>query len=286
MRCKVILFFLFSLSQVCQAEPHCPGYSSNQPIWEAASNCFISPQALVLALRDIDYVLIGEQHHQAKQLNSSQDLLDALLKHHTQAVLFEMLGQHQLPWLEQLNKQGKLPLKAPAIWQDSGWSWQAYAPLLATVLAHDRQLAAASFSPQQIQALYQGKATQPWPFDLDASMKSIQGENRRDIIEQVNKQHGGKLNSAHLNSMTNIQIARDANMAYALRQHPRAILIAGNFHVRKDYGAAQHLRFQLKKQQTKQAPRSIRSLIQLNISSAAHAPAALEVGGADFIWLH
>ena len=71
----------------------------------------------------------------------------------------------------------------------------------------------------------------------------FEGGRREHLERVIDESHCGKLPPRSLAGMVDAQRARDAVMAHALavqREHG-AVLIAGNGHVRRDFGVPYHL---------------------------------------------
>jgi uncharacterized iron-regulated protein len=139
--------------------------------------------------------------------------------------------------------QHVIDLAAPA---RSGWDWALYRPVIALALEHDLPLWAANlagadaskivrsgyasvFAPDRLAAL---GLTQPVAPDWQAAQE-----------REIDTGHCGLLPAAMWPAMARAQFARDAVMAALLHDHAAQgiVLIAGNGHVRRDFGVPRWL---------------------------------------------
>ena len=128
-----------------------------------------------------------------------------------------------------------------------GWDWPLYRPLLELALRYQLPLAAANLSRQQLgNVMRQGfnsvfDANTLQDFGLPASLTpALRAAQREDI----DAGHCGKAPASLLEGMINAQVARDLWMAKVMLEHSArgVVLIAGNGHVRSDWGVAYWLR--------------------------------------------
>ena len=128
----------------------------------------------------------------------------------------------------------------------SGWDWSFYRPVLALALASDLPLVAANLSTGDATRVVRGG----YAALFDAPARTALGLDRAEApdwlaaqVREVDAGHCGALPPALLPAMARAQLARDAVMAAALREHAArgAVLLAGNGHVRKDVGVPRWL---------------------------------------------
>ena len=124
-----------------------------------------------------------------------------------------------------------------------GWEWPLYRPLIELALRYQLPLAAANLSRQQLgSAMRQGinsalDANTLQEFGLPASLTAELHALQR---EEIDAGHCGKAPASMLEGMINAQVARDVWMAKVMLEHSArgVVLIAGNGHVRRDWGVA------------------------------------------------
>jgi uncharacterized iron-regulated protein len=127
-----------------------------------------------------------------------------------------------------------------------GWDWPQYRPFVELALRYDLPLVAANVSRADLMRMgKEGFAAvfsstelavlgldRPLPADLQAAQEG-----------EILRGHCNALPTQALPGMARAQMARDAFMALKLREHERsrAVLIAGNGHVRRDLGVPRWL---------------------------------------------
>ena len=211
-------------------------------VWVTAEQRWITPQALVERLAPAPYVVVGEQHdnpdHHALQLWLLQRLQAARPQ---RSLLLEMLQpaqQARVAALKGTSLPGDAALQEQLDWQP-GWDWAMYGPLVR------------------------------WGLDVPAQLLAA---NRR-LRDTIEASHCGRIDEQQVTAMLAIQQARDQAMAAALANAPTpALLLAGNYHARRDLGMPVHW------PQASAAP----VIVQLQGVSAGALPGAQQT---DYLWL-
>lgn len=218
-----------------------PGGSDLLPderIVEVATGREISRAELLQRLRASDYVLLGEQHDNAAHHARRGELLKDLgagspvVAEHLTRGLAVQPGAELLPRLE------------AAGFEPKGWRWPLHEPLFAAAAAPGHTLLGGN-APRELarQVARQGEsALTP---ELAAVIRpatlaeSAQAALDADLVQG----HCGMLAGERLVGMRWAQRARDAAMWLSLRdaaaQARPSVLLAGNGHVRLDYGVPQ-----------------------------------------------
>jgi len=194
-------------------------------------------------------VLLGEVHDNAEQHRLRLALLRrAFAAGWRPALAMEQLDRERQPELERARRerpgdaQHVIDAAAPA----SGWSWDFYRPYVALALEYDVPLVAANLSSADAKKIVRGglasvfEAAGLTRLGLDRKVPSDwQAAQEREI----DAGHCHALPRSSWPAMAQVQFARDAVMAAALREHaPRGVvLLAGNGHVRRDLGAPRWL---------------------------------------------
>jgi len=236
-------------------------------VWVTAEQRWITPQALVERLAPAPYVVVGEQHdnpdHHALQLWLLQRLQAARPQ---RSLLLEMLQpaqQARVAALKGTSLPGDAALQEQLDWQP-GWDWAMYGPLVRWGLDVPAQLLAANLDGDTMMALYR----RPPPLSPRYSAEALR--RLRDTIEAS---HCGRIDEQQVTAMLAIQQARDQAMAAALANAPTpALLLAGNYHARRDLGMPVHW------PQASAAP----VIVQLQGGSAGALPGAQQT---DYLWL-
>ena len=125
------------------------------------------------------------------------------------------------------------------------WHWPLHEPLFAVAAASDHLLVGGNISTELLRALArQGEAAPPDDLKAVALAAPLADVAREALDEDLIEGHCGVLPKERLPGMRWVQRARDAAMWLALQQVGQgkdkpAVLLAGNGHVRTDYGVAQ-----------------------------------------------
>ncbi len=231
-----------------------------------ATDEWISPVELVEALADAPYVMVGKKHDNPDHHQLQLWLLRALAERRPQAsLLMEMLAPEQQEAVDDLLRNEKLPdsetLQARLNWAP-GWEWTLYGDLVRWGLGEPDRLLAANIADDEMKQRYRDPTPLSDVYSKDAG---------RQLRETIEDSHCGKLSETHFPAMLSIQQARDQRMAETLyAAEPPALLLAGNFHVRKDLGAPLHW------------PGHDAPTVVMLIEAGQSVPGATQ---ADFVWL-
>tara|TARA_Y100000780_G_scaffold92106_1_gene83448 strand:+ start:1720 stop:2583 length:864 start_codon:yes stop_codon:yes gene_type:complete len=269
---SIVLVLLLALSACTAPLPQWQGSEGlDHPhvgqVWVAAEQRWISPQSLVEQLAAAPYVVVGEQHdnpdHHRLQLWLLQQLQAARPQ---QSLLLEMLQPAQQSAVTAL-QGGALPddeaLQTQLEWQ-AGWDWAMYGPLVRWGLTVPSQLLTANLESENMMALYRA----PQPLD-----ERYTADARRQLSDTIEASHCGRIDAQQVQAMLSIQQARDQAMAAALAgASAPALLLAGNYHARRDLGAPLHW-------PAHQVPPLV---LQLQGVGGAPLPSAQQ---ADYLWL-
>jgi len=218
----------------------------NERIVEVASGREISRDELVQRLRANDYVLLGEQHDNPSHHQRRGQLLSSLGA--SLPVVAEHLTRGQTVQAVQAVQSGGaelLPRLEAAGFSAQNWHWPLHEPLFAVAAAPEHLLVGGNISTELLRALArQGEAALPDDLKAVALAAPLADAAREALDEDLIDGHCGMLPKERLSSMRWVQRARDAAMWLALQQVGQgrdkpAVLLAGNGHVRTDYGVAQ-----------------------------------------------
>lgn len=223
-------------------------------IWDREAERFIAPEAMLGALARADFVLLGEKHDNADHHRLQAWLVSRLAAlDRRPAVAFEMLTREQeAPLARYLatHPGDAAGIGEAVAWGKTGWPpWPQYQPIAAAALADEAPLLAASLPRTEIRALAReglaslGEArVQALGLETELPAAAV-ARLRGDIIAA----HCGELPAAMTEPMVVVQRVKDAEMAATLQRglalagRTSAVLIAGNGHVRRDYGVPWHL---------------------------------------------
>lgn len=210
-------------------------------IWSAAEQDFISVDELSVNLLSARYLLLGEKHdnadHHALQLAVLNYLVDAGV---VDSVSFEMMDETVRERLIDIQLQENLSLpelSAYLLWDEEGWDWDFYGPLVEAVYRAGIPLAAGNINQETVGLVYGDENAIDVTGILD---DQAQVQLELDIDES----HCGMLPASQFPAMVRVQQARDRQMARSLRPPAEgqiAVLVAGNYHVRQDLGVPNYL---------------------------------------------
>lgn len=215
-------------------------------IWLPAQNRFVAVEDLVARAKAADYALLGETHD-----NPDHHALQAWLVRRLTAdgdkpaIAFEMIDNTQAPALAAhlaAHPGDAAGLGAALDWAKSGWpDWDAhYRPVAQAGLDNGATLHAANLSRDDTKEIAKGGVPAAWAGRLGLE-RPQSPEDRQAMEVDIQNGHCGMLPDRALPAMVRVQRARDAVMARALADWPRAILIAGAGHVRADRAVPRHV---------------------------------------------
>jgi uncharacterized iron-regulated protein len=128
-------------------------------------------------------------------------------------------------------------LKQYLSWDEEGWDWSFYGPLIFAVLQSRIEISAANISNETMMQVYAES--------LADEIAAVLGEA---IVARLNsdidESHCGLLPASQFPAMVRVQQTRDHQMALALTStggEDISVLIAGNYHVRQDLGVPNYI---------------------------------------------
>ena len=220
-----------------------PAPVTGEAILDARTGAPVTRDALVKRLKAADFVLLGEVHDNAEQHRLRAGLIDADVSKRP-AIVFE-----QFPWARDSVLQTK-PTGPIEPWLDQagfdrkGWRWPMHKPLVDAALAHDLPRYGSQLDRERLRPVLQG-GTAPVPLGDLMRQVPLSSAGAKALEQTLAEGHCGELPADMVPMMRTAQEARDAAMTDALLRaagtaHP-AWLIAGNGHVRRDYGVPRFL---------------------------------------------
>ncbi len=224
-------------------------------VWQPEAARFVAPEAVVAALGQARFVLLGEKHDNADHHRIQAWLVaEMIAAGRRPALAFEMFASDQQAALDAYlaaQPGDAAGIGAAARWATSGWpDWDLYRPIAqaaldggAAILAADlprplrRALARQGVSALGAERVAALGLDQPLPAELAAPLR-----------EEIAASHCDQLPESMIGPMATVMTARDAQMAAVLRRgaglagRDGAILITGKGHARNDRGVPFHLR--------------------------------------------
>lgn len=209
-------------------------------IWWAAESRFISRDELLGQLSAADVLLLGEKHDNPDHHTLRLELLQSLLATDRPSLLvMEMMAQTQQPAIDTLSA-GNPPPETDAWPQlltwDEGWTWPYYQPVISLALQRNARLMAGNISTDQMMQIYRSESTE--------TATLLNPGQQAKLADEIHASHCGMLPESQIPAMVRVQQARDLQMAKALMspgQFNQRILLAGNYHVRRDLSVPNYL---------------------------------------------
>ena len=254
-------------------------------IWDSANQEFVSIEEFTSAIEESRYLILGEKHdnpdHHELQLAILNHLLDLNL---VSLVAFEMMdsdSQERLDTLHSAKNQDSEALKKYLQWDEEGWEWLFYGPLIYSAYSSGVSIKASNLSNSRMMEIY-GLSELPPELDIFDDI------TRRRLASDIDESHCGLLPESQFPSMIRVQQGRDYSMASSLssrKDELMKILIAGNYHARKDLGVPKYLMAN----DLRLAADSIVSVSFMEVNLNETEPTAyLEMSGDmashDFLW--
>ena len=205
-------------------------------VWDIRAGRLVEVATLLEALREARYRLLGEVHDNRIHHEIRAGLINALGRAGLKPVVaFEQFDAEHDPELQALVDPDAEAVAKAVRFDRKGWNWELYKPLVEAALSHRMPLRAANLSRAMATRIARGEfpaALPPWPAERD-----------RRLRRYLFLGHCEALPERALPGMAAAQRARDSTLAGALKSPPKdgAVLIAGNAHVRHDFGVPLYL---------------------------------------------
>lgn len=209
------------------------------PIWDAGRTAFVSQPDAFARVYDARVVLLGEVHDNPRHHAIQDELLARLIAAGRRpALVMEMLDREDQGAIDRARATGDPDaIAAAARFNERGWDWPAYRPLVARALAAGLPIVAANLSRPEAMRIARGVA--------ESTVKPLAPAASAALREAIMVGHCNKLPEAAVAGMMRAQQARDAVLAMHLERSAAAagmaVLIAGNGHVRRDHGVPAYL---------------------------------------------
>lgn len=211
-------------------------------LWRVADKQLITQEELLQSMAAARIVILGEKHDNPDHHLLQAHVLEALAARGVLAqVSFEMLDSSQAEGLRAVNGDSlasDVAVQSTLQWDAEGWDWALYGPLLMQTLKSGIELKAANISRDEMLAVY-GTALDP------AIQAKLNEQQLQRLHEEIDQSHCGMLPESQFAAMVRVQQARDAKMAASLAEGVAGtgvrVLIAGNFHARRDLGVPNYI---------------------------------------------
>ena len=213
-------------------------------IFNSRTSKFLPLNDLLVAVEGASYLLLGEKHDNPDHHHLQAAILDYLIaKQLISQVAFEMLDTDAKDLLDDIQQQQLSSLdelKNYLQWDEEGWDWSFYGPLVDALYRGGISMTAANINSARMMQVYS-----------EALPATIQGVLDASTMEQLNfdidESHCGLLPESEFPAMVRVQQYRDFIMAGSMNstdQDKLSVLVAGNYHIRQDLGVPNDLRAQ------------------------------------------
>ena len=210
-------------------------------IWDSQAEGFIPVDELFARIERVSYLLLGEKHdnpdHHVLQLRALNHVLQ---KDSVSVVSFEMMSSKQQPLLQELPAYRQSSLEEVneyLQWDNDGWNWDYYSPLLHSAMKAGVLINAANISNEEMMRVYGAPTAVEIEGVLDEQAMAA-------LNKDIDESHCGLLPESQFPAMVRVQQARDFAMAGSLAANSpqqMQVLIAGNYHIRRDLGVPNYL---------------------------------------------
>lgn len=237
----IVLFAAVTALAACgtpRPQPAVPPVPGAGPILDVATGATIRLEDLVRRLDRADIVLLGEVHDNPIHHRLRAGLI-ASAAAPGPTVVFEHFPFRRDSVLATRPAGALEPWLDAAGFDRAGWRWPLHQPLVEATLERDLPRRGSQLDRATIRAYLGGGA--PALADLRALVARVPLDSaaQRTLDQTLVDGHCGQLPASAIPPLRDAQAARDAAMATALASAPAgrgAWLLAGNGHVRKDFG--------------------------------------------------
>lgn len=189
------------------------------------------------------WLLLGEVHDNVAQHRLRHELLQAQLKNGWRpALLMEQFDREHQGAIDAAARPPGASARSivDAAGGSGSWDWPLYLPFIDLALQHGLRIVAVNVSRADARRVM-ADGLKAHGFD-----EAIPEDVRRALGQDILASHCGAIPEQVAQRMVLAQVARDQFMARALTQHGArnahgAVLLAGNGHVRKDFGVPRWL---------------------------------------------
>lgn len=200
----------------------------------------MSVQKLAEVLRSSDVVLLGELHDNPIHHQARGELIAALARSRPAALT--VVAEHLPAGSRVVFTDATLPALEAAGFDGKSWGWPLHAPLFDAIRQADLSLVGGNLPKGASKEIMKNRQQALSPAVAGIfEAASLSDVARKKLDQDLIDGHCGQLPQRYVEPMQLAQRATDIAMAMALRDNKPAVLVAGNGHVRKDYGVPQVL---------------------------------------------
>ena len=210
-------------------------------IWSSKTEEFLSVEDLEEAFLDASYLILGEKHdnpdHHALQLSIIKHLIEG---NQLSILAFEMMDSDSQELLDNIQAERLESLDAVKEyldWDLEGWEWSFYGPLIMAAYEFGIPMAGSNITSSRMMEIYSLRALPP-------EINILKEETMQQLNLDIDETHCGLLPESQFPAMVRVQQGRDYSMSQSLGSKDSGaikVLIAGNYHARKDLGVPNYL---------------------------------------------
>ena len=231
-----------SMAQTKQSHPQTHPLMGR--IWDTGARRFIQRSELAARLVRSRHVLLGEKHDNPRHHQLQAWALAALVKAGRRPlVAWEMVTPAEAWALSQHLRdrpRDAAGLGSALGWKRRGWGpWSLYLPIARVALEAGLPMVDAGVERRAVMAAIHGRGADP------DRTPALPAAARAALTRQIRRAHCGHAQGRMLRAMVTAQRLRDLRMARQLTTRATtggAVLIAGNGHVRADFGVPFYLK--------------------------------------------
>ena len=213
-------------------------------IFNSRTSEFVPVDDLLVTVEGASYLLLGEKHDNPDHHHLQAAILNHLIaRRAVSQVAFEMLdtdASNLLADIQQQQLSSLDELKNYLQWDEEGWDWSFYGPLVDAVYRGGISMAAANINSARMMQVYSE--------ELPASIEGVLDASTMEQLNiDIDESHCGLLPESQFPAMVRVQQYRDFIMAASMNstEHDKlSVLVAGNYHIRQDLGVPNYLRAQ------------------------------------------
>ena len=207
-------------------------------IFEYKTKNQVNVKGLISAIHDADIILLGEIHDNLFQHRARADLISRM-----QNKEFAIVSEHLVSGSE-ITYSGRLLEDLETIgFNKKAWSWPVHEVLYKKFEEFNLPVFGGDLSKKDINNIYKGRGlSQSDTLTPILKRSALDNQSKDKLLNDLVLGHCGVVEEDFLSFMFKVQRLRDASLAYIASKVAPAIVIAGNGHVRRDYGIPQILK--------------------------------------------
>ena len=207
-------------------------------IFEYKTKNQVNVKDLIPAIHDADILLLGEIHDNLFQHRARADLISRM-----QSKEFAIVSEHLVSGSE-IAYSGRLLEDLETIgFNKKAWSWPVHEVLYKKFEEFSLPVFGGNLSEKDINNIYAGRGlSQSDTLTPILKRSALDNQSKDKLLNDLVVGHCGVVEEDFLSFMFKVQRLRDASLAYIASKVAPAIVIAGNGHVRRDYGVPQILK--------------------------------------------